>query len=533
MTQSSFYRRLRYFILPLFIGLVACQPAILNPPRIATEEARAAGDVPPTVTPLVLNAPTPTGEPIAQPVQPIMEMTPNPVLTLWVNETSAPHREVLDAMAAEFNDLHGIHLEYVLINDARLLDLVETAAISNTLPDLILHPVQYTGGWVDQAILSPETAEAVVDQLGRETFDASALSLATTAEGNLGAIPSDGWQQLWIYRSDWFEQLNQQPPDNYADLFDAAAAVYRSEDISAQTGVSTTLISGIVVPTESDLPTTQYVFEQLATANGCELVDNKGEITFIHPNCLDALDFYRELINNYSPSDVQTDVSAINAYLAGRTGIIAGSPSILPILAGLNPNFPLTCAQCQTDPNFLTANTGILTTMNGRSPNAKPTSFGQVTNLGITRIANQERAALFADYWFNDGYLKWLQVEPERKVPMRLGTAAEPTLYRQTWLTLPMVGGGQALADIYGAEVAEQIATGITETGRWGFTQGQGKLVTDVYRKFIFPIILQEMLSGYFTTSQAVIETYNRVVALIPNYAYYTEPSPTAVPTDG
>ncbi|MBK8431776.1 MAG: hypothetical protein IPL28_11030 [Chloroflexi bacterium] len=520
------HRFLTLLILLTALFSVACQPALLNPPRLATAEAQAAtaGTIAPTRTPLFLPAPTPTGGAINQPVgtaAPIPTVRPNPRLTLWVNETEAIYREVLAEMAAELQTDYGIDLEYLFVDPNRLPDLVASASISDTLPDLILHPLQYSTGWAAQGILSPEMATAALDQLGRDTFDAGALQLVGVGgEGQIAALPSDGWQQIWLYRTDWYEALDLAPPTSYTAILTAAQTIYQSAEISAQTGVSNTLISGLVVPTEAELYTTQFVFEQLAVANGCDLVSPEGEITFIHPDCLDALDFYRDLVNGYSPSDVQTDLSALNTYLAGRTGMIVTLPTVLPRLLGQDERFLPSCPQCRADPLFLAQNSGIVTVVEGRGPNAQAANFGQIINLGISRTADEALALQFADYWFNAGYLKWLAVEPARRVPMRLGTAADPVAFQQAWQALPITSAGQTIADVFGAEAAEQLVADITSTPRWGFAQGQGPLITTIATKKVFPIILQEMLSGYFTSSQAVIEAYNRVVALIPNYAY-------------
>jgi len=40
--------------------------------------------------------------------------------------------------------------------------------------------------------------------------------------------------------------------------------------------------------------------------------------------------------------------------------------------------------------------------------------------------------------------------------------------------------------------------------------------------------VLQEMLSGYFNAEQTIIELYQRITDLIPNYQYYIDPEPTA-----
>lgn len=516
------------FITAVLLLLTACQPLLPTPPRLATRQAEPENGAPaPLATRINLPAPTPTGAPIATPPSPAADIDPNPVVTLWVNETSPAHRAALNQMGEALEEQHGIFLEAVLIDNGRLPDLVATAALSDTLPDFILHPLEYTVSWTEAGVLTPNLNQTLLERLGAETFDVAALRLATLSDGQITALPSDAKPQLLIYRADWFDALNLEPPDTYEKILAAADAIYRSETLSAQTGISSTLISGVVAPTESNLVSTQQVFEQIALANGCRLIDQKGEVTFLHPDCLDALDFYRDLINSYSPSDVQTDISALNAYLAGRTGMIFTSPSSLVALVGLDELYRPTCPQCAEDERFLLDNTGLVTGITGRSPAAGEARFSNLTYLGATRAADPELAAIFADYWFGEGYQTWLSVEPERKVPMRLGPAGDADRYRAAWPALPVRPGGPPLSDMYGPAVLGTLSATVSGAERWGFSIGQGALMGDLYEDLTFSILLQEMLSGYFTSSQAVIEGHQQVVDLIPNYAYITEPLPT------
>jgi multiple sugar transport system substrate-binding protein len=508
----------RFFLwLCLFAVLVACRPAVFDPPRLATQTAQAV--VSPTIqpTPLFLEAPTPTagaGTSINA-IPTVAEVVPNQVITLWVNETSAAHTQVLAEMTQAFTEASNIQVEVIQVSPDLLVDLVQTAVISNTLPDLILHPLEYAIGWAEQGILDPAAATGVAGQLDRSTFDAGALELLTLDEtGTLAALPSEGWQNLIIYRADWFAERGLAPPTNYDNLLVAAEAIFQPDSI----------ISGIVIPTESDLVTTQQTFEFMATANGCQLINQNGEVTLLHPACLAALDYYLALIYQYSPIGVQTDTSALNAYLAGRTGVIMASPAVLPALAGLDEDFPLTCADC-TAPNYLVTNSGFLTRLQGSGEFATTSNFSTLTVLGITPTANQEAAAAFANFWFNDAYLQWLAVNPERKIPMRLGTPAETDKFIAGWQTLPLAGDQRSLADIYGQTLVDQLLEGITTTNRWAIQQKQGKLISALYVDQTISRLLQEMLSGYFTSSQTIIEMHNAAVALIPNYAYPTEAS--------
>ncbi|MCI0396725.1 MAG: extracellular solute-binding protein [Chloroflexi bacterium] len=512
----------RGIIFCLFLGLVlgvGCQPALLEPPRLATQTAQAQASPTATVPPLILEQPTPTAGAAISPTLAVAteEATPSPIITLWANETSPAHEALLEQMAGRFQETTGIQVEVILVSPSLLPELIRTAAVSNNLPDLVLHPVEYSIGWVEDGILDPGAATAVVEQLGRETFDAGALAMVTVDEeaGLVAAIPSDGYQQLIIYRTDWFEEQGLAPPESYEALLAAAERFFEPDSV----------VSGLVIPTDSDLITTQQAFEQIAAANGCELVDRKGEVTLLHPACLEALDFYFSLVNQYSPLGVQTDISALNAYLAGRTGIIIASPSVLPKLAGLDEQFPPTCPQCAT-PTYLAENSGFITELQGMGQFATTAGLGEMTLLGITGVAEAEAAAL-ARYWFEEGYLEWLALEPERKAPLRLGTAGQPQRFIEAWGNLPLADGGPSLNDIYGQDLVDRLGGRVATTDRWGFDQGQGALVALVYEDLTLSPLLQEMLSGYFTSSQTIVEMYRAVVDLIPNYAY---PLPTSTP---
>jgi multiple sugar transport system substrate-binding protein len=501
--------------------LGACAPGELLTPREMTATAVAAADRPAaTPPPLQLPAPTPTaGAPPAGTPSSFEPGTINPSIVVWVNETSAAHAVALERMAADFTGRSGIQVEMVQVSPRLLPDLVQTAVLSGTLPDLVLHPMEFTMGWTDSGILNPTAAEAALAALGPQTFAPAALAAVTTAEGQVAALPSDGWAQLLIYRQDWFAERGLPPPTSYNTIISATAAIADPE-IGR---------SGLVLATESSLVSTQQVFEYLATANGCDLIDARGEVQLLHPACLDALDYYRELINGYSPSDVQTDVSALNAYLAGRTGLIIVPSSVLPQLAGLDPLYPVRCPDCSAD-DFLVRNSGIVTTISGRSDFSEPTSFSELSYLGITSAADQDAAAAFAGYWFSDGYLTWLGVNPERKIPLRRGTVSTPDSFAVAWRELPLTPGGPSGADLFGTAVVAEIQAEVENPERWAFRVGQGRLMTDIYEGLTLSLVLQELLSGYFTSSYAIIEAYNRVTDLIPGYAFYPQEEPTATP---
>lgn len=497
-------------VLSCLLGLAGCQMAA--PPRLATATAQAA--MTPTATPekLILPLAGHTAVAASTPTPAAGQAEPNPALSVWVNETSPAHQAALQAMAAEFTAASQVDVALMFVAPSLLPDLVNTAVLSGTLPDIIIHPLVYTPGWVERGILNPAAADTAVTEIGRDTFDPEALALVA-GDNQITALPSDGARQLLVYRTDWFEQNNLAPPDDYAAMLAAAEATTDRENLRA----------GFVIPTESNLVSTHQAFEQIALANGCELIDEKGEVLLPQPSCREALAFYYSIVHQFSPIGVQTDTSTHNAYLAGRTGLIMVSPAILPQLAGLDPASPPVCPQCLANPTFLAQNSGIITEIQGRGPMAVPAGFSTITNLGITTAADADTAVAFAHYWFNDGYEKWLAVNAERKVPLRRGTGSQPTRFLAAWGTLPLHGSSQSLSDIYGPDVVAQLRDGVAAAPRWGIRQGQGRLVTELIENLTLSVTWQEMLSGYFNPEQTILEATNRVIGFIPNYQYDLE----------
>jgi multiple sugar transport system substrate-binding protein len=411
-------------------------------------------------------------------------------------------------------------VELRFVPSSLLPTLVETAVSTDTyrLADVIIHPLEYSIGWAEQGVLDPAAASAALGQIGRESFNEAALGLVQT-DGGIAALPSDGYHQLLLYRQDWFAERDLAAPDNYAAMIAAAEALYDRENLR----------SGFVIPTESNLLTTHQAFEHLAIANGCQLIDAAGEVLFLEPACQQAVNFYYNIVHQFSPIGVQTDTSARNAYLEGRTGIIMASPRILPMLAGLNADHRPACPECLTAPDFLARNTGIITAIRGQGETAA--GYGALTNLGITAGADRETAVAFADFWFNEGYENWLAVESERKVPLRLGTADEPDRFIATWGAQPLTGSDQSLTDIFGPEVVAQLRDGVAGTPRWAFRQGFGGLITTLAKDLTFSVVLQEMLSGYFNVDKTIFEVYNRVVGLLPDYQFPVILDPALEPT--
>ncbi len=501
--------------------LGACQPSILDSPRLATLSASVTPAPLASRSPIFSEAPSPTaGSPALVSNGEQLDLTDSQDhLTLWVNETSQSHSEAMQQIASGFTSASGIQLEYVMVSPQLLPRLMQQAVISGTLPDLVVHPVVYSAGWAENGILNPDIATQAIEGLDPGTFTPGALDSVRLGDGTYASVPGYGWRYLLLYRADLFSELGLEPPVEFSALLAAAEAIYEPESP----------ISGIVVPTDSSLSSTQQIFEFLASANGCELVDDDGRIALLHPACLEALEFYRLLINSYSPIGFQTDISALNAYLSGRTGMIISSPMVLPIVAGLDSDIKPICPLC-SEPDYLFMNTGIVNQLTGSGQYAEPATFSELTALGFTSEAPEEPALAFANYWFNEGYESWLRINPERKVPLRSGTQSDPVRFIDAWKEYPLIEGGPTLADLFGSGIYDLLSTGIVHSSRWGFDEGQGRVMTILYQDPLLSPLLQEMLSGYFNSSQSIVEMYITMINAIPGYEHPQEVMPTATP---
>lgn len=494
------------FPVAAMVLLASCQTSLFTPPRLTVESGPSQIGPGGTAEPVLLPAPTPTGEPVVPEIT-LPSTHSNSILTIWVDETSEEHERVLNLMAEEFEREEEISVEMVMVSPALMPELMETAILSDTLPDVVVHPIALTMGWASRDILDAAATDEIIEEIGRDGFDAESLELVNF-DGLSAAIPSDGYRQLLLYRSDWQEQHELAPPDSYEAMFAMAESLFDPE----------LLVSGLVVPTESNLTTTQQVFEHLAAANGCQIISMSGEVTIRDPACLEALEFYRTIVNRFSPVGVQTDSSAENAYLSGRTGMIISSPGILPKLAGLDELALPTCPECLDDDGFLAENTGIITELRGYDSSLPGARFSELRYLGITRAADRDTAAAFARFWFNQGYRLWLQAEPEKKVPLRHVPTGQADQFVLDWGALPLAEDKPSMSDIFGREVVNILEREIADSQRWGLKQDQGVLMAKLHQEYTFPIVLQEMLSGYFGSEQTIEEMSVRVIELIPGY---------------
>ncbi|SEG59150.1 multiple sugar transport system substrate-binding protein [Nonomuraea solani] len=408
-------------------------------------------------------------------------------ITVWTEENLEDRMAVQNTIVAEFTQKTGIKVRLVGVAEDQFSQTITAAAAADDLPDVIgALPLASIRELEANELLDTETPGKIVDQLGRDTFSARALEL-DTSDGKLLAVPSDGWAQLILYRKDLFDKAGLAPPDTYEAL-EAAAAKLNTGGVAG--------ITLAIAPKDSF---TAQSFEHVALANGCQLVDNAGNVALDSPQCVRAFEFYAKLAKDYSVKGKQDVDSTRATYFAGKAAMMIWSSFILDEMAGLRKDASPSCQQCRANPEWLAENTGVVTALKGPDGSA-PAQYGEIVSWAITRDAAKDPASKFVSFMMNEGYERWIGMAPEGKFPARKG-------FEDKWDKLPAgVDTKKPLADVYPADVLAALRKSPDTFGRWGIPQGQGKLVGATMGELPVPKALSSVADGSMTPQAAAAQ---------------------------
>ena len=405
-------------------------------------------------------------------------------IKVWIQEDLpdrvAATQEIVDAFSQE----SGVEVELVAVAEDQFNQLLTSSAAAGDLPDVIggvsLPQVRTLSS---NDLVDTEAVGAVMESLDAGTFSERAVELTADGDTQL-AIPSESWAQLLYYRKDLFEAAGLEAPETYEAILAAAEALDSPE------------VAGFVGATAPGDAFTEQTFEHVALGNGCQLVDDEGEVQLDSPECTAALDFYGQLVSQYSVPGAQDVDTTRASYFAGQAAMFIWSTFVLDEMAGLREDAKPNCPECAADPAFLAKNTGVVTTLQGPD-NDEPAVFGEITSWTITAESATDPASQFVEYMFGDGYVPWISIAPEGKVPVRLGTAEEESTYSDQWSELPVgVDTKAPLSDFYPEDVLEALSSGPTELDRWAIPQGQGDLLGALQGEQPVATAVNEVASG-------------------------------------
>ncbi len=418
-------------------------------------------------------------------------------LLVWTTEDIedrvTAQKTIMDAWASK----NGVTVKLVPVAEDQLTTVLTSAAAAKELPDVIA-ALSLNG--VNQLrtddLLDSDAASEIVNGLGADTFVKRSLEL-TSADGKQLAVPSDGWAQMMFYRTDLFKAAGLAEPKTYDDIKKAAQALNKDKT------------AGIVAATAPSDSFTQQTFEWVALANQCQLVDNSGNVTLNSQQCQQSFDFYGNLMKDDSVPGNQDADTTRATYFAGDAAMVIWSSFLLDELAGLRKDALPTCPKCKDDPKWLAKNSGVVTTLQGPSGPA-PAAFGEIVSWNILQDASPKAKDLVT-YMMGDGYVDWLKIAPEGKVPTRTGTSGNPQEYIEAWNKMEAgVDTKEVLSAIYPPEVLKAVADSPGSFERWGISQGQGALAAAVGGQFVVPQALAKMINSNASAADATAEAQKK-----------------------
>jgi multiple sugar transport system substrate-binding protein len=423
-------------------------------------------------------------------------------ITVWSEENLPDRMAATRKLIDVFERQSGVKVKLVGVDEGQLPQLMESAAAAGKLPDVMggipLAPVwqMYTNGLLDTGATA-----RVLQALGRTTFNPNALKLTSDGAAPL-AVPSDSWQQTLVYRKDLFARAHLPVPDTYAAIVKAAETL--------DTGST----SGISLATDPRDVFTQQSFEDFAVANGCKLVTAAGKVSLTSPACEKTFSTYARLAAT-GPAGTQTVDTTRATYQAGQSAMVVWSTYLLDSLAGLRDDVLPNCPQCRSDKTFLSRNSGIVTAIKGPD-GAAPAQFGEISSWTITKTAHTAAAEKFVEFMMSGGYEGWIGMEPEGKIPVRDGTAAEPRKYVTDWRTMKIgVDTLKPMDQLFPGAFLDRLLAGVGNMQRWGITQGQGALVGATEGSLPVPQAIGSMTGGDGTSAKDAADQAQRAVSAL------------------
>ena len=275
-------------------------------------------------------------------------------LDVWTNEFQPDRVKATEQSLAKFTQETGIKTKLVAIPEDQLSTLVTNATAAGDLPDVIAGVnVADSQRYAKEELLDTEATEEVVDALGADTFSAAgAGARQRRRRSDRRARPTAG-ASCWSTARTCSRRPAWSPP--------------RPTTTSRRPPRSSTATAwpGSRWPPRRATPSPQQTFEYVALANGCQLVDDGGNVTLDSPECVEAFDLYGDLAAQFSSRARRTSTPPAATYFAGQAAMMFWSSFLLDELAGPAQRRQPSCAECTADPALLAENSGVVTAVAG------------------------------------------------------------------------------------------------------------------------------------------------------------------------
>jgi multiple sugar transport system substrate-binding protein len=414
------------------------------------------------------------------------------VIEFWTTDNEEDrvlvYEQIADAFMAENPE---IDLRIVPIEEAGIAQRIATAQAANRLPDIIRMGIERVSSFAADGILDLDAAQATIESIGEDDFQAGPLAMVTDPEtGKYAAVPFDGWVQALWYRSDVFDELGLAPPISWDDI-DAAC------DALAGTG---DLIYSLTLPTDPAQNYPHQVFEQVAISNNAWPFDEDGNVTMNTPEMIEALEWYSELQRCAMPGPHYWQ-GARESYELGQSGMMFYSTYIMDDLvegSGTDEGGNIEIAV-----ENLAANSGFAPMMQGPNGSA---SYGQLVTLGILKDADPMAQEVVKYFMTGQNYLDVLALAPMGKVPV-LKSA---------------ISGWQGLSEYfayYSEDTITQVANGYETMQRWLFRPDydsvERAVVGDIEGRLLIPQAISNIVLEGIMTPESAAEWLQEQVEIL------------------
>ena len=410
-------------------------------------------------------------------------------IRFWTMEVQPERIAVQEEMIAGFEAASGHTVEIIPVEESDIQTRATAAFAAGDLPDVINLTVSHILPYSEAGLLDAGAASEVMDNLGVDTFAEGPVGMAMS-DGEIVAVPTDGWTQMVVYRADLFEAVRLDAPSSYDAINAAMAALHNPPEMY-----------GFVAATKIDEGYMMQLIEHLSLATGYSPINADGSINEDTTHLVEMLGLYKNLVANSPEGDLYWSQSR-ELYLDGKAAMVIWSPSILDELGGLRDSAPVTINDDPTT-RALAEMTGFATVISGPG-NPEGSAWADVRYLGITADANTSAAQEFVEYVMSEGYGKWLSQAPEGKFPVRRGTSAGDTSFETEWAALNVgVDRKAPLGDIYPQSVIDDIVAGLSVGDRWGVADGQLATASKIINSQIMSRVIREMTDGDLTVQEA------------------------------
>lgn len=421
-------------------------------------------------------------------------------ITMWTMEEQPDRMARQQQIADDFQAATGHIVNIVAVTEKDIATRATAAFAAGDLPDVLNHTVQHLLPFAEAGMLDAGAASEVIDDLGTNTFAAGPLNMAMS-DGEIVSVPTDGWTQLVVYRSDLFEAAGLNPPKSFADIEAAIAALHNPPSMY-----------GFVAATKIDETYMMQLIEHISLAAGYSPVNADGSVNEDTEALKNVLSFYKTIADASPDGDLYWKQSR-ELYLAGQAAMIIWSPSLLDELGGLRDSAPVTINEDPTTKE-LAQDTGFVTVFSGPGNDAGA-AYADVRYLGITADANTDVAADFIKFVVSGGYGDWLGMAPEGKFPVRMGQFGGNKDYEKLWASLDVgVDRKEPLANIYPKSVIDDIVAGLSVGDRWGVADGQLAAASKMVNARVMSQVIRKFIDGEISLDDAAAEIVAKHKAL-------------------